>query len=119
MEPKEQDEQNSQPHQEHSMEIDFPPVDNMAENTGGNLCLLSDEFLLTKSTDRSVPREVDDLGMQNLTREGVAFIRKCAECSGQITETDKSFLTWEVMDFCNELCLCKYEFVVFERRHFM
>ncbi|XP_030746345.1 zinc finger MYM-type protein 4 isoform X2 [Sitophilus oryzae] len=38
----------------------------------------------------------------------LAFVRKCASCS-RITDDIETNLTWEIMDFCNELCLSKYQ----------
>ncbi|KAH1023199.1 hypothetical protein HUJ04_012449 [Dendroctonus ponderosae] len=38
----------------------------------------------------------------------LSFIRKCASCS-KVTDDIESNLTWEIMDFCNEFCLSKYQ----------
>lgn len=69
---------------------------------------------------KTVTNQVGDLWVKNLISEtnttsslasniGV-FIRKCAECNKKISSDDES-LSWETMDFCNELCLCKCGFV--------
>lgn len=66
-----------------------------------------------------VTSRIGDLRVKNLTCEpevtttpstvpssiGV-FIRKCSECNRKVSNDDSS-LSWETMDFCNELCLCK------------
>lgn len=44
-----------------------------------------------------------------LLERKVDFIRKCSCCSKKVTNIE-SILSWETMDFCNELCLCKYLF---------
>ncbi|CAH1980548.1 unnamed protein product [Acanthoscelides obtectus] len=36
------------------------------------------------------------------------FIRKCASCD-KVTDDIENNLTWEIMDFCDELCLTKYQ----------
>lgn len=36
------------------------------------------------------------------------FIRKCYQCTVQLNLDDKN-LTWETMDFCNEVCLGRYQ----------
>lgn len=67
-----------------------------------------------------VTNKVGDLRVKDLTSESETatttssvasnisvFIRKCAECDRKVTNDDSS-LSWETMDFCNELCLCKY-----------
>lgn len=36
------------------------------------------------------------------------FIRKCATCHKETNNIDEN-LTWEIMDFCNEYCLTKYQ----------
>ncbi|KAI8437733.1 hypothetical protein MSG28_011967 [Choristoneura fumiferana] len=36
------------------------------------------------------------------------FIRKCYQCTVQLNMDDKN-LTWETMDFCNEVCLGRYQ----------
>ncbi|XP_050314374.1 zinc finger MYM-type protein 3 isoform X2 [Anthonomus grandis grandis] len=38
----------------------------------------------------------------------LAFVRKCASCS-KVTDDIDVNLTWEIMDFCNEFCLSKYQ----------
>lgn len=38
----------------------------------------------------------------------LSFIRKCASCKENVEDTETN-LTWEIMDFCNELCLTKYQ----------
>lgn len=35
------------------------------------------------------------------------FVRKCGECTLQISLGDNKVLSWETMDFCGEDCLCK------------
>ncbi|XP_053969457.1 zinc finger MYM-type protein 4 isoform X1 [Anastrepha ludens] len=37
-----------------------------------------------------------------------SFMRRCAECFNEVTLGDKNLL-WETMDFCNEICLGKYQ----------
>lgn len=37
-----------------------------------------------------------------------SFVRRCADCFTEITLGDKN-LVWETMDFCNEICLGKYQ----------
>ncbi|XP_017473394.1 PREDICTED: zinc finger MYM-type protein 4 [Rhagoletis zephyria] len=37
-----------------------------------------------------------------------SFLRRCAECFNEVTLGDKNLL-WETMDFCNEICLGKYQ----------
>lgn len=37
-----------------------------------------------------------------------SFVRRCADCFSEITLGDKN-LMWETMDFCNEICLGKYQ----------
>ncbi|XP_023304981.2 zinc finger MYM-type protein 4 isoform X1 [Lucilia cuprina] len=37
-----------------------------------------------------------------------SFVRRCADCFSEITLGDKN-LIWETMDFCNEICLGKYQ----------
>lgn len=38
----------------------------------------------------------------------MSFTRKCASCKKTI-ENIETNLTWEIMDFCNEFCLTKYQ----------
>ncbi|KAJ8980599.1 hypothetical protein NQ317_018727 [Molorchus minor] len=38
----------------------------------------------------------------------LTFIRKCAACK-KVTDDIENNLTWEIMDFCNEFCLSKYQ----------
>ncbi|CAH1153839.1 unnamed protein product [Phaedon cochleariae] len=38
----------------------------------------------------------------------LSFIRKCASCK-KVTNDIENNLTWEIMDFCNEFCLTKYQ----------
>ncbi|XP_060536825.1 zinc finger MYM-type protein 2 isoform X2 [Cylas formicarius] len=38
----------------------------------------------------------------------LSFIRKCATCK-KVTDDIEKNLTWEIMDFCNEFCLSKYQ----------
>lgn len=66
-----------------------------------------------------ITNRVGDLRVKNLLAESSSpapaelgvFVRKCAECLRKVTIDDTS-LSWETMDFCNELCLCKYKFYV-------
>lgn len=60
---------------------------------------------------------VGDLRVKNLAPEPevndssnrkFTFIRKCASC-GKKVQNEESTLSWETMDFCNELCLAKYQ----------
>lgn len=37
----------------------------------------------------------------------ITFCRKCANCLKQIVEL-KDVLSWETMDFCTKMCLCKF-----------
>ncbi|KAM7362009.1 zinc finger protein without children isoform 2-T3 [Cochliomyia hominivorax] len=37
-----------------------------------------------------------------------SFVRRCSDCFSEITLGDKN-LIWETMDFCNEICLGKYQ----------
>ncbi|XP_075146129.1 zinc finger protein without children isoform X2 [Haematobia irritans] len=37
-----------------------------------------------------------------------SFVRRCADCFSEIQLGDKN-LIWETMDFCNEICLGKYQ----------
>lgn len=56
-----------------------------------------------------------DLRVKNLAPEPeindsstkkVTFMRKCIGCGKKVQSSEYS-LSWETMDFCNELCLCK------------
>ncbi|VEN41958.1 unnamed protein product [Callosobruchus maculatus] len=38
----------------------------------------------------------------------LAFVRKCASCE-KVTDDIENNLTWEIMDFCDEHCLTKYQ----------
>ncbi|XP_076262694.1 zinc finger protein without children [Rhynchophorus ferrugineus] len=38
----------------------------------------------------------------------LSFVRKCASCN-KVTDDIETNLTWEIMDFCDELCLSKYQ----------
>lgn len=38
----------------------------------------------------------------------LSFIRKCAACK-KVADDIENNLTWEIMDFCNEICLSKYQ----------
>lgn len=69
-----------------------------------------------------ITNRIGDLRVKNLTSENEVnrttttttmassigvFIRKCSECDRKVSSDDSS-LSWETMDFCNELCLCRY-----------
>lgn len=38
----------------------------------------------------------------------LSFIRRCAACNKETNNIDQN-LTWEIMDFCDEFCLTKYQ----------
>ncbi|XP_072402931.1 zinc finger MYM-type protein 3-like isoform X2 [Diabrotica undecimpunctata] len=40
--------------------------------------------------------------------ESVSLIRRCASCKRETNDINQN-LTWEIMDFCNEYCLTKYQ----------
>ncbi|XP_050497308.1 zinc finger MYM-type protein 3 isoform X2 [Diabrotica virgifera virgifera] len=42
------------------------------------------------------------------TRDSVSLIRRCASCKRETNDINQN-LTWEIMDFCNEHCLTKYQ----------
>lgn len=48
--------------------------------------------------------------MKNLTNtekeSKSTFDRKCVVCKKKIDDEENN-LSWEIMDFCNEFCLCK------------
>lgn len=79
----------------------------------GDSCL--DSF--KKRTTKKVTMVTDEGGglrvknfMEGPPQEppSLAFIRKCASCN-KITDDIEINLTWEIMDFCNEFCLSKYQ----------
>lgn len=41
-----------------------------------------------------------------------SFIRRCSQCFSLIVPDKSRFLQWEVMDFCNEICLGSYQGVI-------
>lgn len=44
----------------------------------------------------------------NKDQTKLSFVRKCGSCKQTIENIDTN-LTWEIMDFCNEFCLTKYQ----------
>lgn len=56
---------------------------------------------------RVVARTAAEAEAARLER-AASFVRRCADCFSEITLGDKN-LVWETMDFCNEICLGKYQ----------
>ncbi|XP_066248993.1 zinc finger MYM-type protein 3 [Euwallacea similis] len=73
------------------------------ESTARKITMITDEGsgLRVKNFAEGEPKEAPPL----------AFLRKCASCS-KITDDIENNLTWEIMDFCNEICLSKYQKMV-------
>lgn len=84
------------------------------------LYICSDNCLNSFKEDhpgKIISNRIGDLRVKNLTSENSTpsttpvstgvFVRKCAECMRTVAGNDESNLSWETMDFCNELCLCK------------
>ncbi|XP_058977009.1 zinc finger MYM-type protein 4 isoform X2 [Musca domestica] len=59
------------------------------------------------SESRVVARTGAEAEAARLER-AASFVRRCADCFSEITLGDKN-LMWETMDFCNEICLGKYQ----------
>ncbi|XP_073828086.1 zinc finger protein without children isoform X2 [Musca autumnalis] len=59
------------------------------------------------SDSRVVARTGAEAEAARLER-AASFVRRCADCFSEITLGDKN-LMWETMDFCNEICLGKYQ----------
>ena len=55
---------------------------------------------------------VKDLTSNKETTPKPAYERKCVVCKKK-TDDEENNLTWEIMDFCNEFCLCAYFFQQF------
>lgn len=56
---------------------------------------------------RVVARTASEAEAARLER-AASFVRRCSDCFTEITLGDKN-LIWETMDFCNEICLGKYQ----------
>ncbi|CAD6991527.1 zinc finger MYM-type protein 4 isoform X2 [Ceratitis capitata] len=65
-------------------------------------------------TKTKTPRETGVVARTSAEAEAArlernaSFMRRCAECFNEVTLGDKNLL-WETMDFCNEICLGKYQ----------
>lgn len=68
-----------------------------------------EEFKNTE-TGRIVLNWDSEIRVKDLTSKNEVTVckRTCASCHDQIMNEDSN-LTWEIMDFCNEICLSKYE----------
>lgn len=66
--------------------------------TVGSTALINLETPDSVSTKRPQVRRFDESG---------EFIRSCSECGAKVIEDDRT-LSWETMDFCNEICLGLY-----------
>ncbi|KAL1492753.1 hypothetical protein ABEB36_010958 [Hypothenemus hampei] len=66
------------------------------------------------NTTEKVSIVIDELRVKNFTegspKEKATFtlIRTCASCH-KVTDNIANNLTWEILDFCNEFCLSKYQ----------
>ncbi|XP_065367183.1 zinc finger MYM-type protein 4 isoform X2 [Calliphora vicina] len=60
-----------------------------------------------ETESRVVARTSGEAEAARLER-AASFVRRCADCFSEITLGDKN-LIWETMDFCNEICLGKYQ----------
>lgn len=72
-----------------------------------------DNFKSENSEKYLLKWEMGEIRVKDLTSakevpKTFAFERKCVVCKKKADDEENN-LTWEIMDFCNEFCLCKYK----------
>lgn len=87
-------------------------VRDLPRRDGGSATTVSDTDVETEPPVKIVARTESEAEAARQDRES-SFIRRCSQCFSIICPGNKSrFLQWEVMDFCNEVCLGSYQGVI-------
>ncbi|XP_013102200.1 zinc finger MYM-type protein 2 isoform X2 [Stomoxys calcitrans] len=73
----------------------------------GATTISNDNPKKSNSDSRVIARTGAEAEAARLER-AASFVRRCADCFSEIQLGDKN-LMWETMDFCNEICLGKYQ----------